>query len=186
MALARADLVEQRRHVGHRQRFAIGRGIVGIIGLAVAAHVPQDELVMFRQRLDLALPHRRCRRIAVGQHQRRSAAVDLVIDLDPVTIDFWHRGFPTRSVATLERYPERDPLRRMGNAPNFAGEAPIAAFAERGQIRDLTSFCRNAQRLWTDFLARTNSIYIASRTDPDHSARQVGIDPVGARPLPNK
>jgi hypothetical protein len=31
--------------------------------------------------------------------------VNLVIDLDPVTIDLWHRGFPTRSVTTLSRGP---------------------------------------------------------------------------------
>jgi len=43
-----ADLVEQRRHVRNGQRFAVGGGIIGIIGLAVAAHVPQDQPVLFR------------------------------------------------------------------------------------------------------------------------------------------
>jgi hypothetical protein len=52
-----ADGVKQRGHVGDRQRFAIRRGILGVTGLAVAAHVPQHELVMFRQGRDLALPH---------------------------------------------------------------------------------------------------------------------------------
>jgi hypothetical protein len=54
---AGAGDVEQRGHVLDRQRFAIGGGIIRVIGLAVAAHVPQHERVMLRQRLDLALPH---------------------------------------------------------------------------------------------------------------------------------
>ena len=88
----RADLVEQRRDVGNRQRLAIGCRIAGVIGLAVAAHVPQDQLMLFRQRLDLPVPHRRCRRIAVGQDQWWATAVDLVIDLDPVAIELRHVG----------------------------------------------------------------------------------------------
>jgi len=65
--LVGADGVEQRRHVADRQRFAIGRGIIGVVGLAVAPHVPQHELVMLRQGRDLALPHPTGRRITVCQ-----------------------------------------------------------------------------------------------------------------------
>jgi len=70
------DFIEQRRHVGYRLSLAIGSVIARVIGLAVAAHVPQHEFVMFRKCGDLALPH------------------DLVIDADPVAIDFRHRGLP--------------------------------------------------------------------------------------------
>src|SRR5258705_11193390 len=32
----------------------------------------------------------------MSQQQWRSAAVDLVIDLNPIPVDFWHRRFPKR------------------------------------------------------------------------------------------
>ena len=84
------DRVEQRGDVSNGQRFAVRPGVPGVIGPAVAAHVPQHKLVLLRQRLDLALPHLGCGRIAVGQNEGRSAAVDFVVDLDAVAIDFWH------------------------------------------------------------------------------------------------
>src|SRR6185437_8036807 len=92
----RTDVVEQGGDVADRQRLAIERAIGGIIGLAMAAHVPEDQSVMPRQRLDLLLPHRRCRGITMGEDERRSVAMDLVIDLHAVTIDFWHRVFSAR------------------------------------------------------------------------------------------
>ena len=53
----RTDLVKQRGHVGDDSGLAVGGGIVGIVRAAMAAHVPQYQLVTSRQRLDLALPH---------------------------------------------------------------------------------------------------------------------------------
>jgi hypothetical protein len=35
----------------------------------------------------------------VGQEQRRAVAMNLVVDVDPVTTELWHRGFPDISVA---------------------------------------------------------------------------------------
>ncbi|MHC2623325.1 hypothetical protein ACVIW2_005357 [Bradyrhizobium huanghuaihaiense] len=86
----RADGIEDRCHVADRERFAIGRGIIGIIGLAVAAHVPQDQLVIPRERIDLAVPHRRGRGVAVGEQKRRPLAMDFVVDADAVPIDPRH------------------------------------------------------------------------------------------------
>src|SRR4051794_8604579 len=97
---ARADFIEQCGHVGDRQRLAVGDGIGRIIGPAVAAHVPKHEFVMLRQRAYLALPHRRRRGIAVGQQQRWAAAMNLVVDIDPVPIEFWHCRFLDIAVVT--------------------------------------------------------------------------------------
>src|ERR1700754_2594773 len=54
---------------------------------------------MLRQGRDLGLPHPTGRRIAVGQQQRWAGAVNLVVDLDPVTIDCRHARFPKADVA---------------------------------------------------------------------------------------
>src|ERR1700757_3669576 len=55
---SRADCIEQGLDIAYGCRLAVRSGILGIIGLAVTTHVPQHELVVFRQRRDLALPHR--------------------------------------------------------------------------------------------------------------------------------
>ena len=44
MAFFAPDRVQQRGHVGDRRRLAIGGLVLGIVGLAVAAHVPDDSL----------------------------------------------------------------------------------------------------------------------------------------------
>src|ERR1044072_1853011 len=58
---------------------------------------------MLRQGRDLGLPHPTGRRIAVGQQQRWARAVNLVVDLDPVTIDCRHARFPKADVAKFRR-----------------------------------------------------------------------------------
>ena len=45
----------------------------------------------------------------MGQQQRRSAAVDLVIDLDPVTVDFWHCDFLQAPSVVCNGILEHDP-----------------------------------------------------------------------------
>ena len=56
-SLVRADSVEQRRDIGDRECLAIGRRVFRVIGLAVAAHVPEHELVVPRKCRNLSLPH---------------------------------------------------------------------------------------------------------------------------------
>ncbi|MGY3354125.1 hypothetical protein ACVWZK_000788 [Bradyrhizobium sp. GM0.4] len=57
----RADHIEDRGDVADGECFAVSGGIVGIVGLAVTAHVPQDQLVIPGKCLDLPMPHCRSR-----------------------------------------------------------------------------------------------------------------------------
>ena len=89
--------IEHGRHVADGQRMRIERGVRGIAGLAMAAHVPQDEAVAVRKGGDLPIPHPTGRAIAVRQQDRRhiavvlSGAVHLVMDRHPVAVDYRHR-----------------------------------------------------------------------------------------------
>ena len=86
----RADGVEDRGHVANSCLFAVGRLVGRVVALAMATHIPGHQRVLLRQRLDLALPHLRGRGIAVGQQDHRARAVDLVIDVDAVAVEFGH------------------------------------------------------------------------------------------------
>lgn len=55
--LVRRHVVEQGQDVRDRVGFAVLGLVVGIGGVAVAAHVPDDELEVLRQRGDLLRPH---------------------------------------------------------------------------------------------------------------------------------
>ena len=59
---------------------AIGRLILGVSTLTMSTHIPYDELVAsFGQRLDLSLPHARVGTVAMAEYERRTVAVDFVI-----------------------------------------------------------------------------------------------------------
>ena len=115
--LFRAGLIQQRGDVGDRVLLAVGRLIRRVVALAVAAHVPQDQRVLLRQRLDLALPHLRRRRIAVGQDQRRAGAVHLVVDVDPVAVEFRHRSLPLLVFSLIESRILAGPRRATASRP---------------------------------------------------------------------
>jgi len=51
-----AAMAQKRRHVLDGQRLGIGRGILGGVGLAVAAHVPDDDPVAWGEGGDLRVP----------------------------------------------------------------------------------------------------------------------------------
>src|ERR1700682_3088982 len=123
--------------------------------------------------------------MAVGQQQRRSAAVDLIIDLDPVAVDFWHCSFlalPRRlREAAAQRYSSaiRSPLgtaqlcKRQSLDPHGVGADPSPIF-RRGlpqrtkRISDHFPFDRFQFGLPLGW----NAIILS---------RKVGIGPVGAR-----
>ena len=87
----RSDLVD-----AHERAWAAiaapGTWLSGEQRVAVAAEVPQDQGVVLRQGLDLAIPHSRCRGVAVRQQQDRAAAVGLVVELDAVVVEHGHFG----------------------------------------------------------------------------------------------
>ena len=52
--------------------------------------------------------------------------MNLIIEADPVTVDLWHRCFPIRPVATLERFPaKRIPLGAKKTHQNREMERPF-------------------------------------------------------------
>jgi len=67
--------IEHSRHVADRQFLRIEAGISRVAGLAMSAHIPKDHLPAVGQRRYLPVPHPAGRPIAVGQQDRRSAAV---------------------------------------------------------------------------------------------------------------
>ena len=104
--------IEHRRHVADRQRVRIERGVGGIAGLAMAAHVPQHETVAIGEDGDLPIPHPAGRAIAVRQQDRWRVGgpVDLVMDADPVAVDCRHATPPLLCWITPVR-PSRRTLR---------------------------------------------------------------------------
>lgn len=50
-------MVEERGHVGDGVGFAVEGWVAGVVGLAVAAHVPEDEPEVLGEGGDLAGPH---------------------------------------------------------------------------------------------------------------------------------
>jgi len=62
-----AAMAQQRRHVRDGQRLGICGGIFGIVALAVAAHIPDDDPVMRGEGGDLRVPHPAGGSIAVAQ-----------------------------------------------------------------------------------------------------------------------
>jgi len=60
-----AAMMQQCRHILDRQRLGIGRGICGIVALAVTAHIPDDNPVMRDEGRYLRVPHPASGAIAV-------------------------------------------------------------------------------------------------------------------------
>jgi len=117
---------QQCLHVLDGQRLGIGRGIVRVVGLAVAAHIPEDDPVVRGEGGDLSVPHPAGGAIAVAEQDSGAVTVLFVIDLDAIAIEEGYVGFP---------YARRAPtptLRRMrGREWEGAGDVRFNAAARR-------------------------------------------------------
>ena len=67
------------------------RRVVGAVRARVAARFPEDQPVTRGEPGHVDVPHRGVAADAVGEHERRAAAVLLVVDADPVVgLEVWH------------------------------------------------------------------------------------------------
>src|SRR5262247_2447926 len=89
--------VEDRGDVGDSKRFRVGGGIFRVGALAVAAHIPYDDLVTVLEGRDLTVPHAAGGAIAVREYNGRAVPVHFVVDGDAVAVDRRHEGLPFRT-----------------------------------------------------------------------------------------
>src|SRR3546814_8528978 len=69
--------VEDRAHVADGQFLGICRMVLRIVGLTVAAHVPDDDAPAILQRRDLAVPHAAGGAVAVGEQRSEEHTSEL-------------------------------------------------------------------------------------------------------------
>ena len=81
------------RHVLDSGGLGIRGGIGRIVALAVAAHVPHDDLKAVLQCCDLAVPHAAGRAVAVRQQDGGALPVHFVMDRHAVAIEPCHGRF---------------------------------------------------------------------------------------------
>ena len=81
---------QQCRHVLDGQRLGIGRGIVRVVALAMAAHVPDDDPMARDESGDLLVPHPAGGAVAVAQQDGWAVPMILVIDFDAIAIEKGH------------------------------------------------------------------------------------------------
>ena len=99
----RPHRIEDRRHIRHRVRLAVGVLIFRVIALAMAAHIPQHQRVAAGKWRDLPLPHFRCGGIAVGEEQNGAGSMGLVMDIHPSAVELWHGDPPVSVCGSLQK-----------------------------------------------------------------------------------
>ncbi len=146
-------------HVLDGQRLGIGRGILGLVGLAVAAHIPEDDPVIRGEGGDLRVPHPAGGAIAVAQQDGGAMPVILKIDFDAAAIEKGHAQSPywagTKGGAA-SRAPPRVVQRKgekeagttsmfscliimLGPPPEGGGQMPLARASSRMRKRSAAS-----------------------------------------------
>src|ERR1700735_3877727 len=76
---ADAASVEHSGHIVNGCFMRVERRIVGRVGAVVAAHVPCDQMVAVRQRVQLTLPHARAGAVSLWLKKTRARAPRLVV-----------------------------------------------------------------------------------------------------------
>src|ERR1700682_622138 len=121
----------------------------------------------------------------MGQQQRRTAAVDLVIDVDPVPIDLWHRDFLAASRRIWLRPYSSAIHATRGNA--HAGKLtswPPPAWAAGSSDNFMTkSLPQRTTWISQIYSLRPIPIWIASTLERDHSCGQGRHRPGGCQTI---
>ena len=77
----RASDIDKGIYITNSFFFAIFNHLLGIVRLAVAAHIPNDQAMIFTQHINLTAPHCRSRCKTMTQNNERSiGAMNLIVD----------------------------------------------------------------------------------------------------------
>jgi hypothetical protein len=116
----------------------------------------------------------------MSQQQNGPAAVDLVIDFDPVPVDFWHCSFLAASWPFPEAFRRNLILarsRRLWELHNFAAANAVSAWRGNRPIANSFTAAHNAS--WQFYSLR--SIAFPPDWNAIILARKIGIGPVRRR-----